>query len=127
MRWSAESLLYRFVASVLQILTCGIFMFLVLGGFVWTVPQILSSGMLPSLAPVRFVAIVLQIRTFGIFLFLVPGRFVPTGLQILTSGAFLCSTEWLTNRHSAFDQMMIKKHRNLENIDENHENYDENV
>ena len=67
----------------------------------------------------------INIIIIRIFQFLVPGRCVPAGLHILTSGAFLCSTEWLTNRHSAFDQMMIKTHRNLENIDENHENYDE--
>ena len=83
--------------------------------------------MIVSIITLNIILIKFDIIIIRIFLLLVPGRFVPTGLPILTSGAFLCSTEWLTNRHSAFDQMMIKKHRNLENIDENHENYDENV
>ena len=58
-----------------------------------------------------------------IFPFLVPGRCVPTGVQIQTSGVFLRSTEWLTHRYSSFDQMMIKKERNIENYDEKPQKY----
>ena len=64
------------------------------------------------LVPGGFVSTVLQILTCGILLFLVIGGFVPAGLQIMTSGVFLCSTECLTNRHSAFDQMVIKNEEN---------------
>ena len=77
----------------------------------------MKKSMIVSITIRHIILIEIDIIIIRIFLFLVPGRFVPTGLQILTSGVFLCSTECLTNRHSAFDQMMIKKHRNIENYD----------
>ena len=85
----------------------------------------MMKSMIVSIIARHIFFIKINIIIIRIILFSVPGRFVPTRLQILTSGVFLCSTEWLTNRHSAFDQMLIKKHRNLENIDEKHENYDQ--
>ena len=112
------------MSSVLQILTCGMLVVLAAHGFVLTVLQILACGVFLYLRLFDlgqcykypghesfnggFVSTILQILTCGIFLILVSGRFVPAGLQIRTSGVFLCSTECLTNRHSAFDQMMIK-------------------
>ena len=143
-----------FVTTVLQIMTCGIFLISVLRRFVPARLQILTSGvllcstecltnrysafdqmmiknernidncveeawklwwksMIVSNMMLNITFITFDIIIIRIFLHLVPVRFVPTRLPILTSGVFLCSTEWLTNRHSAFDQMMIKNREAL--------------
>ena len=86
--------------------------------------KIMTKNIIDNIITRNSILIKTNIIIIRIFPFLVPGRFVPTGLQILTSGVFLCSTECLTNRHSAFGQMMIKKQRTLNIITKKHENYD---
>ena len=66
---SPESLLYRFVPSVLQILICCNFLFLVPSWFVCTVLQNLTCGISLPLAGDPCVSSVLQILRCGHFLF----------------------------------------------------------